>query len=284
MITIDEQKFRRSYGDRTRRTHGVSAVLLKRENASFRDLADRLTSRLARLCDQLGIADLVEIYNDSIHATIIGLEGWLDDKSGVVNENMIARLAGITAPHPVPGVDLKGLLEYFRQACLPLHIQIGGVKPDDLNPYDPDRRPFERTFSLRDDGLLVMIGWPVVPKQRRFAPVPTLLGIRKYLERFNVVHKYHKSPSDQDNDLFVVLGSLNYVNWHKTWHGEQKNVLKKLDHLVNEMRVDFSNPYYIEADERDVWVVEYLRTTLAEQRFCKRVVDCTEQELRELYQ
>lgn len=281
--TIHDCNFKETYRSRMRATRGISVVLLKSRNKSLKDLAGHIALRLGRICDELGISDLIEIYDDSIHATIIGLEGRRQGDDRIVHDNLLARMAGRADHHPVPAMDLQGLVDFFRHVRLPLHIRIGGVTPDDVNPYDPDRRPFERTFAIRDDGLLVMIGWPVVPDRGGFAPVPMLLGLRKYLERFHVVHKYHRQTSAQDNDLFIVLGSLNLEQWEKLGTRERCNALNRLDQLRNAMRLYLNEPRFIEADESDFWVVEYLTTTLAKRGFGKRIVDCTEPELRSLY-
>ena len=80
-----------------------------------------------------------------------------------------------------------------------------------------------------------------------------------------------------------VLGALRPEPWDAAGRRERTAILARLDRLVGAMRAAFAHPRQIDADERDLRVVEYRTTTHAASGFCKPVVECTEAELRSLY-
>ena len=49
------------------------------------------------------------------------------------------------------------------------------------------------------------MGWPV----QNGTASPALDQLRRQLQRFGVLHKWHRRPEDTDNDFFFVLGRLN---------------------------------------------------------------------------
>lgn len=181
---LHEIKFRDSSVRRRTPTRGVTLVAYWQESQPppFRNLIGRIESRLHSLLDP----GWFHSYAPHVHATIIGLE---------------ARPA-----------DSTGLLNHFQQASWPLRIQIGGYAPEARNPLDDaGRRPYARTFEIREDGLMVLMGWPLDAEGQPFAP--SLLDLRRGTEPFGVVHKWHLKPGSRDNDLFLVVGEVNYAAW-----------------------------------------------------------------------
>ena len=90
----------------------------------------------------------------------------------------------------------------------PIRLRFGGFSADILNPYD-SRPPFERSFTIRPDGLIVAIGWPVFNDVIQ----PALINFRKGAEHFQIVHKYHAKEADCDNDAFFVMGAVTSKPW-----------------------------------------------------------------------
>jgi hypothetical protein len=106
-------------------------------------------------------------------------------------------------------IDLDGLCRYLQRFEFPIPLRFGGFSPEAKNPYDA-RPPFERSFAIRPDGLIVVIGWPLLDGVIR----PTLFDFRKGAERFQIVHKYHLDETDRDNDAFFVLGTVTSRPWN----------------------------------------------------------------------
>ena len=65
---------------------------------------------------------------------------------------------------------------------------------------------------------------------------PLLLGLRKYVECFGVVHKWHTSPLSQDNYLLIVVGEVNY----KAWDADRERIQNALDEAQKPIRDDFA--------------------------------------------
>jgi hypothetical protein len=85
---------------------------------------------------------------------------------------------------------------------LPMEIQIGGFRLGvDYGFLSRGLSPSDRSFSLRN-GIAVGIGWPVA--DGRYPD--TLDRLRREFQDIHVLHKYHKSAGDVDNDLYFVLG------------------------------------------------------------------------------
>jgi hypothetical protein len=133
---------------------------------------------------------------EQVHGTIVGLEGVR--LSGQIQNENFRRLRNEERL-----VDFDGLLGFLRSPTAPgFSVQIGGFKPDlDYGFTSQGRNPFVRTFSIQGDTAVAM-GWP------RFGGEfpPCLDQLRRDLQRFGILHKWHRSASDVDNDFFFVLG------------------------------------------------------------------------------
>ena len=76
-------------------------------------------------------------------------------------------------------MDLEGFSGYLRRLEFPIPLRFGGFSPAATNPYD-SRSPFERSFTIRPDGLIVAIGWPLFDGVIQ----PTLFNFRLVLRLF----------------------------------------------------------------------------------------------------
>lgn len=217
-----------------------------------------------------------------VHGTIIGLEGRRQRDGSVIHENLRHGDVWSRDASSDRAIDFSGLLAYLRGLQWPITIQFGGVGPDTVNPQDPVRRPFERLFSVHDNGLVVAIGWPVGPDGVLFQPL--LARLRKDVEYFNVVHKYHVSPEDWDNDFFMVLGSLNLRRWGRATHKERRSVLGWLSRYVDQVRAALAPECLtVELARERLQVVAYRDAALSRTTFCKPVSEVSADELRSLY-
>ena len=149
------------------------------------------------LLAQLGYA--YEPYSiEQVHATIIGLEA-VRDGSEVININF-RELREERRP-----MNLVRVLEFLRATkLLPFNVQIGGFSPAMAYPFTSRAdHPYFRSFSLQGPTAVAM-GWPI-----RGQSYPRQLdALRKCFNDCNVLHKYHRSSGDIDNDFFFVLGRV----------------------------------------------------------------------------
>ena len=145
-----------------------------------------------------------------IHATIIGLER---HRAPACNASFSKHRGEDVA------MDFTGFLAYLR-TCehIPFEVQLGGFAPGDYPFTSRKAAPYERSFSVQGDKLVVM-GWPVRSEPRSTPPAipaatshgartypPTLELIRRTAQRYGILHGYHRAAADVDNDLFFRIG------------------------------------------------------------------------------
>lgn len=155
-------------------------------------------------CQQMAAAALGEAFSPyemgQIHATIVGLEHSEDSP----RENASFRR------HREQRVemDIAGFADYLRRSTeLPFQARIGGFGESDRPFLSRGYGPYERSFSIQGDKAVV-IGWPWHPRAGSGAgDYPgTLDAIRRRAQRFGILHAYHRSETDEDNDLFFRIG------------------------------------------------------------------------------
>ncbi len=235
------------------------------------DKPDQFAQLLSDLKDYCGaatnLADWIHLYSKvQIHATVVGLEGKRYGDS-IVQDNMSTRHGG---PGPGAPMNFAAMLRFFRSWTSDVPVVVGGFESSVVNPFELDARrtPFLRSFDIRPDGLLVAMGWPYTDGTF----MPHLIGLRKYLEAFNIVHKYHVRPQDQDNDLFFVVGEIDASRWESASAADRTSVQHAIDRLVEDCRQRLSkHPYAFSLRTTDLYVVKYLRTSLAEVSFAEQV-------------
>jgi len=148
-----------------------------------------------------------------IHATIFGLERKIP--SALDNANF-SRYRGRDLV-----MNLEGILDYLRRSShFPLQIQIGGFGKRDYPFVSRQVCPYQRSFSIQGDKV-VMMGWPIRGKpfprppetpsalvqEAKLYPL-TLEVIRHAAQAYGVLHAYHRELTDVDNDLFFRIGLL----------------------------------------------------------------------------
>lgn len=135
---------------------------------------------------------------EQAHGTIIGLEGNCTGEE-ILNKNF-EDLRGEKKP-----MNFDQILDFLRSTdALPIQIQIGGFRPYDNYPFTSrGQHPYFRSFSVRGQ-IAVAMGWPASAEQYP----NSLHKLRRELQKANVLHKYHKSLDDIDNDFFFALGRV----------------------------------------------------------------------------
>jgi hypothetical protein len=202
---LDQRSVVKAWEGRSRVGPGVTCVAFfhERRPRLFDALIDRLQDSLRRRLSRWLERDWIRLAPaGQVHATLIGMEATLEHGE-LINRNGRSRPGAEARP-----MNLEGFAEYIRRMKWPIRLQFGGFSPADVNPYD-QRPPFERSFSIRSDGLVVAIGWPIVDGVIQ----PTLADFRKGAELFHIIHKYHVNATDRDNDAFLVLGAVTPMPW-----------------------------------------------------------------------
>jgi hypothetical protein len=192
---------------------------------------------------------------DQIHGTIVGLER--EPGSGLVNVNR----AKFTARREE--MDIQG---FARALCasdrFPVRIRLGGFLPGQV-PFTSRRQtPYRRSFSIQGDKAVV-IGWPILACHSAggsFAEAPvhsefpqTLDEMRRLAGTFNIVHAYHRTPDDRDNDFYLRLGLVRADGWPARVEQDlQARVRRWLG----------CNPECLDLSPRDIKVASYLDESL----------------------
>ena len=184
--------------------------------ALYGDKSSDFTALITR-CQELGRAVLgagFRPYDPSqIHATIFGLERKIG--STFYNANF-SRYQGRDLV-----MNLEGILDYLRRCGhFPLAVQIGGYGKRDYPFVSRQARPYERSFSIQGDKVVV-IGWPIRGKPLQQPPAtqsawvqevrlyPLTLDVMRHAAQVHgILHTYHRALTDVDNDLYFRIGLL----------------------------------------------------------------------------
>ena len=134
---------------------------------------------------------------EQVHGTIIGLEGYrIADKIKNANFESYLRQTRL--------VDPSALLEFIRSDDFPLiDVKIGGYLPSGQCFESRSQDPYERSFSVQGNSLVAM-GWPTVAPEGQ-----TILDdCRRSFNKVNALHKWHRTPTEIDDDFYFVLGQV----------------------------------------------------------------------------
>jgi hypothetical protein len=133
-----------------------------------------------------------------VHCTIAALDRAGED--GMVNASFV-EFRGRRVE-----MDLAGLLVFFRGGdWSDIDIQIGGFADGPAPFTSRGQSPYHRSFTMQA-GKAVVMGWPI----DRSASVPAypdrLESLRRGLQRFGILHRYHAKEADIDNDFYLRIG------------------------------------------------------------------------------
>jgi len=196
---------------------------------------------------------------EQMHATIVGIERAPGSTQMNLNFQRYRNRAA--------EMDLPGFLEYLRsRAPIPFSTQIGGLSDRDYPFTSRGQRPYNRSFSIQGDKVVVM-GWPQMgqtaqqsrfaethtPYQPQFYP-STLNEIRLEAQAYGILHAYHREPSDVDNDFYFRIGVLNSPQLAVSTQCKLEADLRRL--LATE------DPTIIDVGLSDLYVASYDDDTL----------------------
>ena len=136
-----------------------------------------------------------------VHGTIIGCEG-LKTESGIINKWFYERR------QENKYIDISGLIDYLQhQIDLPITIRFGGYdRTSNYNFLSRDRHLYFRSFQLQPaqtQTIPVLIGW-----SWDNGVTLAIDNLRRNLQQFNLLHKYHQTPTAIDNDFYLRLGTI----------------------------------------------------------------------------
>ncbi len=151
----------------------------------------------------LGAGKFIPYQLSQVHGTAIGCEG----KS---------TLAGIVSQwwhihyQQTKYINFEGLIDYLNSdSSLPLTIRLGGYRRDrDYNFLSRQQHPWLRSFQLQPGGtgvlIPVLIGWSF---QDNYI-TQQIDRLRRDVQQFNLLHKYHYPTEAVDNDFYLRLGTI----------------------------------------------------------------------------
>ncbi|MEL6438175.1 MAG: hypothetical protein AAFQ80_02800 [Cyanobacteria bacterium J06621_8] len=140
---------------------------------------------------------------EQVHGTIIGCEGIITDQ-GIISYWFQ------THRGKERYLDFAGLVDYLHhRGCFPLTVRLGGYQRDqDYSFRSRGLHPYFRSFQLLESAteiIPVLIGWT----WRGDRISLEIDNLRRNLQRFNLLHKYHPTPEAIDNDFYLRLGTIN---------------------------------------------------------------------------
>lgn len=139
---------------------------------------------------------------EQVHATIIGCEGSIAEL-GIVNQWFDLRR------QETRYMNLVGLVNYLQQQItLPLTIRFGGFdRATEYNFRSRNEHLYFRSFQLQpteNQAIPIFIGWSWENNRVTLA----IDRLRRNLQQFNLLHKYHATDEAIDNDFYLRLGTI----------------------------------------------------------------------------
>jgi hypothetical protein len=141
---------------------------------------------------------------EQVHGTVVTLDAAPDRATGCIVHEHYRDVTGNAVP-----VDAGHALALLRvHLARPCRVRLGGYRPASVTTFQSrGRHPYERMFS-EQGGAFVVIGWPVPTIEAGLAVCP-LDDLRRDMNTAGIMHRYHESCTDVDNDLHFVLGHHN---------------------------------------------------------------------------
>lgn len=165
---------------------------------------------------------------EQVHATVIGCEG-LKTESGIINKWFYE------CRQETRYIDIPGLISYLQHQIVPVTIRFGGYdRASNYNFLSRQQHLYFRSFQLQlaqTQTIPVLIGW-----SWDNGVTLAIDNLRRNLQQFNLLHKYHDSPEAIDNDFYLRLGTL-----------DRQLTSEEIDAIATDIRnlLATQPPYYI---------------------------------------
>jgi hypothetical protein len=192
---------------------------------------------------------------EQIHGTLVRLDWLIDSRSGLLINAHYRDATGTSSPM-LPDRAMEILDSSLKS---PLDIRIGGHEPEGRATFSSrGTPPHERMFSVQGQAF-VLVGWPLSTIRCGIADKP-LDDLRRKMNSAHIMHWYHKSHADIDNDFHVVVGHHADASPSVTSAAakEVRNYLTK-------------HPIEISVDVRQVAIITSDSPTLAPANFIGRI-------------
>lgn len=162
-----------------------------------KSLSDFLADTSDRLKQCLGSAYLPYPVNQ-VHATLIGLER-IQRAGKFYNYNFYCNYGYERA------MQIEEMLRFINStSMLPITITIGGYhKHTDYGFKSFDQHIWNRSCNIIGKNA-ILIGWPALTASDNYP----LANLRRSFEYFGLLHKWHQTSQDVDNDCYFVLGHI----------------------------------------------------------------------------
>lgn len=214
----------------------MQATLVAFYGEKPRPLAELITFSQQILQTRLGNA-FEPFKLEQVHGTIVGLEG---EPCGhkILNRNF-ARIR-----HQARLMDLNPLMKFLRTTSrLPIRVRIGNYSKDRVYPFSSrGKHPYFRSFCISGQSALI-VGWPIQKGKYE----QSLYSLRREMEQFNVLYRYHETPDSGDNDFFLAIGQVdgNSVSEHLARLTEEELQSFLAERLPVEVSIDLSHIYIV---------------------------------------
>jgi hypothetical protein len=169
---------------------------------------------------------------EQVHATLVGLE---------------IRNRGTAL------IDTKEVLRYLSDSLYEgVTVRFGGYAEGVTSFRSRGREPYERSFVV-SGAQCVIVGWPVEINKDSVVPNSTIANIRHGVERYGFQHRYHRTLTDSDPDLYSVIGELAGSEESSVDLFAKSNILRQ--YMVE-------NPLVIDLNFANLSVVQYVDVSL----------------------
>ncbi len=179
---------------------------------------------------------------EQVHGTIIGCEGLVTD-SGIISKWFYEQR------QETKQIDFPGLINYLQhQINFPITIRFGGYNPQqEYNFLSREQHLSLRSLQLQpanNQTIPIVIGW----SWKNNGVSREIDKLRRNLQQFNLLHKYHSNPDAIDNDFYLRLGTIT----KKLTLDEENAIAADLRNLLSTQA-----PLYIPINLNNITFVQY---------------------------
>lgn len=215
--------------------------------AFYGDKPMELVSLINKLQERIANHELIQdkfipYQLEQVHGTIIGCEGLITD-SGIISKWFYDQR------QETKQIDFPGLINYLQhQINLPLTIRFGGYDPQQkYNFLSREQHLSLRSLQLQPadhQTIPILIGWSWKNNDVSWE----IDNLRRDLQQFNLLHKYHSNPDAIDNDFYLRLGTIT----KKLTSEEENAIATDLRNLLLTQ-----DPLYITINLNNITFVQY---------------------------
>lgn len=164
------------------------------------NLISKLQQHLAR--HKLIQHNFIPYQLEQVHGTVIGCEGLATD-SGIISKWFYE------LRQEKKQIDISGLIHYLQhQVSFPITIGFGGYnRHQNYSFLSRKQHPYLRSCQLQPrehQTIPIVMGWSLENNKITLA----IDHLRRDLQQFNLLHKYHQNPDAIDNDFYLRLGTI----------------------------------------------------------------------------